>query len=111
MLELIYHPENKFIKMEENPLDSIDMAYGIPIEFNQIFDSINDFVNREDDDEDEFEYIDVDEEEVDVADDQFPRRNHNSSPLRKSKVREYDPLKTEQSDDDENFVQNRNTID
>jgi len=34
MLELIYHPENKFIKMEENPLDSIDMGYGVPVEFN-----------------------------------------------------------------------------
>lgn len=53
--------------MEENPLDSIDMGYGIPIEFNQIFDSINDFVNREDDDDDDFEYVDVDEEEFEVA--------------------------------------------
>ncbi len=46
--------------MEENPLDSIDMGYGVPVEFNQIFDDVNNYVNRDDDDENLFEYVDVD---------------------------------------------------
>lgn len=66
MLELIYHPLNKFIKMEENPLDSIDMAYGVPVEFNKIFDSINDYVNRDSDDDDDFEYVDMGEQDGEV---------------------------------------------
>lgn len=47
LLELIYDPLNKFIKMEENPLDSTDMAYGVPVEFNQIFDEINEHINKD----------------------------------------------------------------
>lgn len=66
MLELIYHPLNKFIKMEENPLDSIDMGYGIPMEFNKIFDSVNDFVNRDSDEDEDYEYVDMGEQDGDI---------------------------------------------
>lgn len=66
MLELIYHPLNKFIKMEENPLDSIDMGYGIPVEFNKIFDSVNDFVNRDSDEDEDYEYVDMGEQDGDI---------------------------------------------
>lgn len=40
MLELIYDPRNKFIAMEENPLDSKDLMHGVPKDFKNIFDEI-----------------------------------------------------------------------
>lgn len=40
MLELIYDPRNKFIAMEENPMDSKDLMHGVPKEFKNIFDEI-----------------------------------------------------------------------
>lgn len=40
MLELIYDPRNKFVAMEENPIDSKDLMYGVPREFKDIFDEV-----------------------------------------------------------------------
>ena len=65
-MELIYHPLNKFIKLEENPLDSVDMGYGVPVEFTQIFDSINEHVNAEENDDDDYEYVDMGDADVKV---------------------------------------------
>ena len=46
MLELIYDPRNKFIAMEENPLDSKDLMHGVPKEFKEIFDEITTNYNQ-----------------------------------------------------------------
>ena len=40
------------------------MAYGVPVEFNQIFDSINEHINREEQDDEDFEYVDMGEADV-----------------------------------------------
>lgn len=40
MLELIYDPRNKFLAMEEDPIDSKDLMYGVPREFKEIFDDV-----------------------------------------------------------------------
>lgn len=40
MLQLIYDPRNKFVAMEENPLDSKDLMHGVPRIFRSIFDDI-----------------------------------------------------------------------
>jgi hypothetical protein len=40
MLELIYDPRNKYIAMQDDPLDSKDLMHGIPVEFKEIFDEV-----------------------------------------------------------------------
>ena len=40
MLELIYDPRNKFVAMEENPIDSKDLMHGVPRVFKDIFDEV-----------------------------------------------------------------------
>ena len=50
MLELIYDPRNKFIAMEENPLDSKDLMHGVPKEFKEIFDEITTNYHQEEGD-------------------------------------------------------------
>ena len=40
MLQLIYDPRNRYIAMEDDPLDSKDLMHGVPREFKDIFDQV-----------------------------------------------------------------------
>ena len=40
MMEFIYDPRNKYLVMEDNPIDSIDPMHGVPDKFKQIFNDV-----------------------------------------------------------------------
>lgn len=54
MLQLIYDPLNKFIVMEDNPIDSKDLMHGVPQEFKQIFDEVSNSMQQQQMGEDDF---------------------------------------------------------
>ena len=40
MLEILQNPRNEFIRMEENPLHSKDIQFGVPEKFHKMFNEI-----------------------------------------------------------------------